>query len=160
MLLRCDRTKDEWGRPCEEHDSQAAELDHHRDAAVLLGLNYFLQIRSVRADMVQDSEDRFWQIGQVLQQNEAESEQIQRDFKNNCLIRAKAAAYIVQYRPEIIGDQREMDKIAELLQVDEFHLFDQEGTIYAGSWSPNTLDTTLTPAIRCAFSCPCFRTAT
>ncbi|MGI6200095.1 MAG: diguanylate cyclase [Christensenellales bacterium] len=98
-----------------------------------LGLNYFLQIHSVRADMVQDSLERFWQIGQVLDQNEAESEQIQRDFKNNCLIRAKAAAYIVQYRPEIIGDQREMDKIAELLQVDEFHLFDQEGTIYAGS---------------------------
>lgn len=104
-------------------------------AALLLslGLNYFLQIRSVRSEMVQDAQERFWQIGQVLEQNEAESEQIQRDFKNNCLIRAKAAAYIVQYRPEIIGDQQEMRKIAELLQVDEFHLFDLQGSIYAGS---------------------------
>lgn len=41
-------------------------------------------------------------------------EHIKDDYANNCLINAKAVAYIVQNRPEIIGDQAEIDKIVEL----------------------------------------------
>lgn len=98
-----------------------------------LCLNYMLQIHNARNDMYLDAKNKFWQINQILKQNEKETEQVKEDLKANCLIRAKAAAYILQYRPEITEDQEEMEKIARLLQVDEFHLFNKEGTLYAGS---------------------------
>lgn len=100
---------------------------------ISLALNYCLQIRDVRRSMYQASEERFWQINQILLQNEQDTEQTKKDFKENCLIRAKAAAYIIQYRPEIIHDLDEMKKVADLLQVDEFHLFDAQGNLYSGS---------------------------
>lgn len=98
-----------------------------------LCLNYVLQVHNARNDMYLDAKNKFWQINQILKQNEKETEQVKEDLKANCLIRAKTAAYILQYRPEITEDQEEMEKIARLLQVDEFHLFDKEGTLYAGS---------------------------
>ncbi|MGI5896405.1 MAG: diguanylate cyclase [Oscillospiraceae bacterium] len=104
-------------------------------AAMLLSLalNYLFQLKSSYDDARETSKVLFWQIEQILSQNEAESEQTRQDFENECLIRAKAAAYIVQYHPEMLQDQTEMKKVAELLQVDEFHIFDTEGNLYAGS---------------------------
>lgn len=100
---------------------------------VSLVLNYFLQIGGARRGMRSTSNELFWQIGQILRQNEEDAAKTQEEFMQNCLIRAKAAAYIVQHRPEIIGDLPEMQKVADLLQIDEFHLFDAEGNLYAGS---------------------------
>ena len=98
-----------------------------------LALNYFVQIRQAQGAMKAASRDMFWQINQILLQNEREVEQIKADYANNCLINAKAVAYIVQNQPEIIGDQAEINKIVKLFQVDEFHIFDENGTLYAGS---------------------------
>ena len=98
-----------------------------------LVLNCFLQMRTARRDMTASSQNLFWQIDQILAQNQVEARRVTEEFDARCLIQAKAAAYIVQYRPSILEDQEEMEKVAELLQVDEFHVFDEEGTLYAGS---------------------------
>ena len=104
-------------------------------AAMLFSLllNVLLQIKQVDRSMRTESENLFWQINQILVQNEKDVEQIKEDFRQSCLISAKAAAYIMQSRPEIIGNQPELEKIAGLLQIDEFHIFDTEGNLYAGS---------------------------
>ena len=96
-------------------------------------LNYYLQVRIACRDVLESSQELFWQIRQVLEDNEAETEQTKADFAENCLVRAKAAAYLVQYHPDMLKDQAEMEKVARLLQVDEFHIFDKEGNLYAGS---------------------------
>ena len=104
-------------------------------AAILVSLlfNYAVQTRGARRDMLLTSQELFWQIQQILEQNAAETKQIEHDFKESCLVRAKAAAYIVQSRHDIVGHQAEMEKVANLLDVDEFHLFDPDGTLYGGS---------------------------
>lgn len=98
-----------------------------------LVLNYFLQIQNARGRMYQDALDKFRQVEQILEENETDMEQLKSELKRDCFMRAKAAAYIVQNQPDVTGSQDEMEKIAKLLQVDEFHLFDTEGTLYAGS---------------------------
>lgn len=74
-------------------------------AAILVSLlfNYAVQTRGARRDMLLTSQELFWQIQQILEQNAAETKQIEHDFKESCLVRAKAAAYIVQSRPDIVG---------------------------------------------------------
>lgn len=100
---------------------------------VSLIINYFLQTNNARTTMYNNAQDRFWQVGQILDQNEKETQKERDNLKEQCFIRAKAIAYIIQDRPEIIGNQEEIAKIRQLLQVDEFHLFDTDGNLYAGS---------------------------
>ena len=98
-----------------------------------LFLNYFVQIQSARSGMYEEALDNFKQIERILEQNEQDTARARQELKQDCFIRAKAAAYILQSRPEVIPDQMEMKKIAGLLQVDELHLFDTQGNLYAGS---------------------------
>lgn len=96
-------------------------------------LNYFLQIQNARSRMYQDAQNKFRQVEQILDENEKDMVELKAELKRDCFMRAKAAAYIVQNQPDVTGSQEEMEKIAKLLQVDEFHLFDTEGTLFAGS---------------------------
>lgn len=96
-------------------------------------LNYYLQIKSAKEVMYSNAELRINQAMEILEKNDAEIEALNQDLEEDYFIRAKAAAYIVQNHPEVIGDLKEIRKIASLLQVDELHLFDTDGVLFAGS---------------------------
>lgn len=96
-------------------------------------LNYYLQIKSAKEVMYSNAELRINQAMEILEKNDAEIEALNQDLEEDYFIRAKAAAYIVQNHPEVIGDLEEIRKIASLLQVDELHLFDTAGVLFAGS---------------------------
>ena len=96
-------------------------------------LSLYLQIKSAREVMYSNAELRINQVKEILENNDAEIEKLNENLKEDYFIRAKAAAYIVQNQPEVIGDLEETRKIAALLQVDELHLFDTDGRLYAGS---------------------------
>ena len=96
-------------------------------------LGYYLQTKSAKEAMRTNSEIRFNQVSEVLKRNDTEIAELRENLKEDYFIRAKAAAYIVQNQPDVVKDLEEMRKIASLLQVDELHLFDMEGRLYAGS---------------------------
>ena len=100
---------------------------------VSLALNYYTRVKSAYGDELDNSQKLFWQIRQILKENEEDTEIARADFEQICLVRAKAAAYLVKYHPEMLDDQTEMKKVAGILQVDEFHIFDKDGNLYAGS---------------------------
>lgn len=100
---------------------------------VILGLNYILQLESARRNMEKKSQLKLDQIDRILEENEGDIERIREQLKEDYIIRAKAAAYIMQHHPEYEDNLAEIRKIAELLQVDELHLFNREGVLYAGS---------------------------
>lgn len=75
----------------------------------------------------------FWEMRKILAANEEESALLQKDFEQICLVRAKAAAYIIQHSPEIIPYPSELEKIAQLLMIDGLYIIDETGTIYAGT---------------------------
>lgn len=96
-------------------------------------LSYFLQIKSAKEAMNSNAEVRINQVREILEKNDKEIGELKEELKEDYFIRAKAAAYIVQNQPEVMGDLEEMRKIASLLQVDELHIFDTEGRLFAGS---------------------------
>lgn len=98
-----------------------------------MSINYILQIRVSQKDMDASSKELFWQIQQILSQNQIELQQVTDDFANKCLLQARNVDYIIQSRPSLLEDQKEMEKVAALLEIDEFHIFDTRGKIYAGS---------------------------
>ena len=98
-----------------------------------LVMNYFVQIQASRDEMIRNSGIKINQIQGILNQNAEDTEMLKDSLKEDYIIRAKAAAYIIQNHPEIIEDYQEMRKVAALFQVDEFHVFDENGLLYAGS---------------------------
>ncbi|MDC7290758.1 diguanylate cyclase [Blautia schinkii] len=97
------------------------------------GLSLYLQIKSAREVMNSNAELRINQVKEILEKNDAEVEKLNEDLREDYFIRAKAAAYIAQNQPGVVGDLEETRKIAALLQVDELHFFDTEGRIFAGT---------------------------
>ena len=95
--------------------------------------NYILQMFAARQDMVSTSLDLFRQVEQVVENNDKELSAVVEDFSDICLLRAKAASYILQHHREKIRDLDELQKIADLLDVDELHIFNRDGIIYSGT---------------------------
>lgn len=96
-------------------------------------LSYYQQIKSAKEVMFSNAEIRINQVKEILEKNDAEIEKLNQSLTEDYFIRAKAAAYIVQNQPDIIGNLEETRKIAALLQIDELHFFDTEGRLFAGS---------------------------
>lgn len=96
-------------------------------------LNCCLQLKRVQGNMDESSQELFWQINQILNQNTIELEEIKKDFTAQCLRMARSAAYLVQHNPSILNDKDEINKVAKLLDIDELHIFNTEGLLYAGS---------------------------
>lgn len=63
---------------------------------IFIIINYILQIFQAQSNMVEASQKLFWQIEQIVSQNNAELEAVSQDFRDICLLRARAAAYLLQ----------------------------------------------------------------
>lgn len=73
------------------------------------------------------------QVSNVIEKNKASEEDLIDSLKEDYMVRAKAVAYIVDAKPEVANDVEELRKIAALIAVDEVHLFNTDGVIYAGT---------------------------
>lgn len=69
----------------------------------------------------------------VIEKNEEDEQELISSLKDDYIVRAKAAAYIIDAKPEAEQNTEELKKIAELISVDEIHLFDSTGKIYSGT---------------------------
>ncbi len=69
----------------------------------------------------------------VIEKNEEDEQEMIASLKDDYIVRAKAAAYIIDAKPEAEQNAEELKKIAKLIAVDEIHLFDPTGKIYSGT---------------------------
>ena len=69
----------------------------------------------------------------VLERNDESRNKLIDSLKDDYIVRAKAVSYIIDADPEVEYDVDELQKIAELMAIDEIHLFDEQGYIYSGS---------------------------
>lgn len=73
------------------------------------------------------------QVSNVIEKNKASEDDLIDSLKEDYMVRAKAVAYIVDAKPDVENDVDELRKIATLISVDEVHLFNTDGVIYAGT---------------------------
>ena len=100
---------------------------------LFLFLNFFLQIRLGISNVRQQANLVIHQMKEVLDENEKNLEELMQSIKEDYIIRAKVASYIIENDIVDESDIDELQKIAKLLQVDELHLFDEKGTLYSGT---------------------------
>ncbi|MBR6555792.1 MAG: GGDEF domain-containing protein [Clostridia bacterium] len=100
---------------------------------VVLMLTLSVQLFAEQQAACNQAAIRSAQIQQLLTQNEAElSEQLESFYDSN-LHKAETVAYILSNHPELISDVAGLRNLAHTVQVDEIHLFNPSGRIYAGT---------------------------
>ncbi len=88
----------------------------------------------IEQDKAKDRADlMFVQIEQLLEENQKDLSDTQREYSLTCLNNAETIAYIIQNDPSIQSDIKELEKIAKFTEVDEIHLIDESGCIYFGT---------------------------
>jgi diguanylate cyclase (GGDEF)-like protein len=73
------------------------------------------------------------QVVGVLEDNEKNETGLIETLKEDYIIRAQTVSYILTSKPQAEYDVEELNKIAELMRIDEIHLFNADGVIYSGS---------------------------
>ena len=73
------------------------------------------------------------QVISIIEKNQQSEEELIQSLKEDYIVRAKAVSYIIDANPKAQYDVEELQKIADLMAIDEIHLFDEKGTIYSGS---------------------------
>lgn len=101
--------------------------------AAALVVVVYIQVKGAQRQAYEYATRTFAQIEQLLVQNQRELSRIQEEYSRTCLHNAQAIAYIVQNDPAILESVEELKKIAEFIEVDEIHIFDDSGRIYAGT---------------------------
>lgn len=77
--------------------------------------------------------ETFYQIGQLLERNQKELDETKEAYRQTCQHNAEAIAYIIEDDPSILDSVEELKRIAKMMEVDEIHIFDTTGRIYAGT---------------------------
>lgn len=93
----------------------------------------YVQVADTHRQAYDDAITTFQQIGQVLEQNNAELAETREKYKQTCLYNAEAIAYLIQNNPSVPDSVDELRQIAVFMEVDEIHIFDETGRIVAGT---------------------------
>ncbi|MBR6637137.1 MAG: hypothetical protein IKK97_06810, partial [Phascolarctobacterium sp.] len=97
-----------------------------------VALNFVLQRFIARDNFLESSRAIFSEVTHMLHTNDEVIANVKRDFKENCRLRARIAAALIENDRSIIESQAKLIELADLLKVDEVHIFDESGTIISG----------------------------
>ncbi|MCR5322578.1 MAG: GGDEF domain-containing protein [Lachnospiraceae bacterium] len=101
--------------------------------AILIGFEYFIQVNSNRKQAYQTAGILADQVVSLIKNNNEKIRLHTESLKEDYITRAKAVAYIIDQNVKLSHSKEELRKIAQLIAVDEIHLFNVQGSIYAGT---------------------------
>lgn len=73
------------------------------------------------------------QVVDIIDKNQKNEDDMIQSLKEDYIVRAKAVSYIIEAKPEAEKNTTELKKIADLMSIDEIHIFNKKGKIYSGS---------------------------
>lgn len=97
----------------------------------LLLFNYLLQLNDAVITQTESALSTIYQIEEILATNEDDLETLTESLQEEYVIKAKAVSYILEHID--IETVEEYQDLANLLDIDEIHVFTEEGEIYEGS---------------------------
>ena len=102
-------------------------------AFVVLALVTVGHLLSEQKQAKERAEAVFKEMESILAENQEELSEVEEEYTNTCIHNAETIAYILENDTDIINDTEELKRIATLVEVDEIHIFDESGKIYAGT---------------------------
>ena len=96
---------------------------------VLFSVCLFALIKGADQHFLSSAKVSAFQVGNLIQSNENEKNELQESLKEDYIAKAKAFAYILENNPDLEKDYDELCRVASLLDVDEVNIFDKKGLI-------------------------------
>ena len=100
---------------------------------LILFLNFIYTYHSIEYQQFNTFRTKIEQVIHTLENNQTELLLLKESLDEDYLIRAKAAAYVLDRQEELSLDVPEMQHLASILNVDELHVIDENGIIVFGS---------------------------
>lgn len=103
---------------------------------IVVGVLIITFISDVLAEQnheVKLSERMFYQIEHLLNDNEKDLKKIVQNYAEECLAKAELVTYMIENTIDFDYQIEEFREIADLVDVDEIHLFDENGAILGGT---------------------------
>lgn len=100
---------------------------------VLLIVFGCMEVSRVQRSAYENAAGAFQQLEQTLERNKEELQEIGLEYNETCIHNAEVIAYMLQNNPAARENTEELKRIAELMEVDEIHIFDESGRIFAGT---------------------------
>ncbi len=93
----------------------------------------FVYLIAEQKQTYEQSIQTFQLIKNRLNENEKELKQVQEEYKQTCLYNAEVIAEIIEYNSAVLDNLKKLKQLAELLEIDEIHIFDKTGRIFTGT---------------------------
>ncbi len=100
---------------------------------VMLVMILVFQLMNEQNQAYEDANRTFSQMDQVLAENESELIEIREEYRQSCLHAAEAVSRIIEGDPEVLHSSEKLKEIAGEVEVDEIHIFNKDGEIFAGT---------------------------
>lgn len=101
--------------------------------AMILVFLLLVQLLTEQRRAIDDSYRTLMQIEQVLVEHQSELAEMQVEYRQTCLHNAETVARIIESNTDVMNNVDELKKIAESVEIDEIHIFDNTGRIFAGT---------------------------
>ncbi len=101
--------------------------------AVILFVALFSQILSLQAQTRNNADATFLQVRQIIKKSTAELEEVEAEYRETCLSNAETISYVIEKHPTILNNVEEFRQLADKLEIDEIHIFDDTGRIFTGT---------------------------
>lgn len=102
---------------------------------MILIINVLLSKHTLENQQYNSFQAKIEQIIHMIDNNRLELDLLKRNLDEDYLIRARAAAYVVDQQKDVSMDVSKMQYLAQLLNVDELHVIDENGIIVSASVS-------------------------
>lgn len=100
---------------------------------IIFGLTWKMEQYSAISSIQRNGQLKLEQIISTLDNNKDELANLTDSLNEDYLTRAYAFAYIIQQYPDALQSQSELEQIKDLLMVDELHVIDEHGILFAGT---------------------------
>ena len=102
---------------------------------LILIINFLFSLHFLESQQADTFYVKLDQVICTLENNRQELALLKESLDEDYLTRAKAAAYVLDRQKEVAMDVAEMQYLADLLNVDELHILDENGIIVSASVS-------------------------
>lgn len=101
--------------------------------ALVIPMNFIVFLHSYHEQQKSSSQQMFSQIKQLIEVNESDVAEERDEYSELCIQKAETVAYFLAHEPDTINKLESMQELARVIDIDEIHIFNTQGKIYAGT---------------------------
>ena len=100
---------------------------------LILVIMLYVQLINEQRRAYDSATRTFLQIEHLLEENQKELKEVRKEYRETCLHHAETIARIIESNYTVLEDIEELQEIAQIVEVDEIHIFDKTGRIFTGT---------------------------